>query len=499
MAFAVMTVAFAHPGTTHGEESGAPGWPGFLGPGGIAVAPASDAGVLAELGKNEQNVLWKVESGSGRSSPCVTGDFLFLTSTEEAGQLLVMTAYDRRDGSIAWQHKVKGEVEKSYAHKAANPAQPTACTDGKRVVFYFGGYGLIVCDVPSGKVIWGKRFPDTSQMFGTGDSPLLFDGGVILVRDGGKDSAIHCFDITDGKLKWKSVRPGLRHTYSSPFLWNNRERKELVVPGTNSLLSYDPKDGRKLWSVDGLCVFPCTTPVGDSERLYFAAWATPNADGVERARQNFWGDIEISEENANDPQWVFKKFDVNGDGKIAEAELPESRGRDAFNFLDANRDGFWDSKEYQVLQNMSAPGKNLMVAVEAGHEGELKEGEGIAWVYSKGKALPYVPSPLIVGGKVYLLKSGGVITCLDAATGKTIYGPKRNGVSGEYYASPVAWGDKVILCAQRGVVLILGSGDEMKVLGENQIGDEIYATPAIVDGVIYFRTDKHLLAIGKKD
>ena len=148
---------------------------------------------------------------------------------------------------------------------------------------------------------------------------------------------------------------------------------------------------------------------------------------------------------------------------------------------------------------MSAPGENLMVAVEAGHEGKLKEGSGIVWTYSKGKALPYVPSPLVVGGRVYLLKSGGVITCLDAATGKTVYGPMRNGVSGEYYASPVAWGDKVILCAQRGIVLVLETGDEMKVLSENQFGEEIYATPAIVDGVIYLRTDKHLMAIGRKD
>ena len=70
---------------------------------------------------------------------------------------------------------------------------------------------------------------------------------------------------------------------------------------------------------------------------------------------------------------------------------------------------------------------------------------------------------------------------------------------GEYYASPIAWGDKIILCAQRGIVLVLEDGDEMKVLHEHKLGEEIYATPAIAGGVLYLRSKDHLWAFGRKE
>ncbi|MEM9282436.1 MAG: PQQ-binding-like beta-propeller repeat protein, partial [Verrucomicrobiota bacterium] len=419
---------------------------------------------------------------------------IYLSSSEEGGRVLVMTAFDRSDGSVSWQRRVDGEAEDGYVHRAARPAQPTPCTDGGRVFFHFGGYGLITCDVESGEIRWEKRFPFTERSFGTGSSPVVIDDAVLLVKDGGDDGALWCFDAYDGEVRWKAPRPGLRHGYASPFAWRNRERTEVVVPGTNSLRSYDVEDGRLLWWVDDLCVFPCTTPVGDGERLYFAAWATPNADSEEQFRANFWGDLEITDEQAEDPAWFFERFDENGDGKVAVGELPDSRGRDAFRFVDRDEDGFWTPEEYKIMAGLSAPGRNLMVAVEAGRDGALSEGEGVLWTVTK--ALPYVPSPLLVKGRLYLVKSGGVVTCLDAETGEAIFGPARCGVSGEYYASPVAWGDRVLLCAQRGMVLVLDGSDELNVLAVNEFGEEIYATPAIVDGVLYLRSAEHLWAIG---
>lgn len=473
-------------------------WPGFLGPGGIAVAPVTH-NMPIEFGEDGKLVLWKVPSGSGHSSPCIRGRHLFLTSSEDAGRTLVMTAYDRTNGEVLWQHSLRGDVEKSFGHQASDPAAPTPCTDGDRIFFYFGGYGLVACDLRTGNLLWEKRFDFTPHMFGTGDSPVLLGDTIILARDGGKDSALWCFDVNTGDLRWKSPRPGLGHNYSSPFVWKNRERTEIVMPGTNSLSSYDPKDGKLLWSVGDLCVFPCTVPTGDRDRLYFAAWATPNADGEERNRQNYWGDINLTDEEAKDPGYTFTHFDTNGDGKIARDELPDSRGRDAFNFVDRNKDGFWSPNELAVLDARKAPGRNLMVAVNAGHEGELTEGNGIAWTYGNTKALPYVPTPLLVDGRLYLVKSGGIVTCLDADSGEAIYGPKRSGVSGEFYASPVAWGKRILLCAHRGTVLVLEEGEALKVLAENDFGEAIYATPAIVDDILYLRSADHLWAIAQGD
>lgn len=482
---------FVSPSGSRGEESG--GWPGFLGAG--AGARIEGAIPPLEFGRDGKNVLWKVACGEGHSSPCVSGNRLFLTSAEEGGRVLVMTAFDRRDGSVAWERRIDGEVENRYGHRAAHPAMPTACTDGERVFFHFGGYGLIACDVATGDTVWEKRFPFEARTFGTGTSPVLLGDAVVLSRDGTADSAIWCFSAADGSVRWKIPRPGFGGCYATPCVWRSRSGTEIVVPGTNSLRGYDPGDGRLLWSVGGLCVFPCTTPVGDEDRLYFAAWATPNADPGERARAGFWGDREISEEEAEDPNWLFEQFDADGDGRIEPSELPDSRGRDAFNYVDRNADGFWTPGELaSTVGGSRIPGRNLMVAIEAGARGELEEGAGIAWTHDEG--IPYVPSPLVAGGRVYLVKSGGLVTCLDAVTGEVFQDAERCGVSGEYYATPIAVGDRLLLCSHRGVVLVLSLERQPKVVARNELREAIYATPAVVDGVLYLRTASHLWAVG---
>jgi outer membrane protein assembly factor BamB len=138
------------------------------------------------------------------------------------------------------------------------------------------------------------------------------------------------------------------------------------------------------------------------------------------------------------------------------------------------------------------------VAVDAGHEGELTEENGIAWTFGNTKALPYVPTPLLVNGRLHLIKSGGIVTCLDADSGEALYGPKRSGVSGEFYASPIAWGSHILLSSHRGTVLVLEDGETLNVLAENDFGEAIYATPAIVDDILYLRSAEHLWAIGQE-
>jgi len=76
----------------------------------------------------------------------------------------------------------------------------------------------------------------------------------------------------------------------------------------------------------------------------------------------------------------------------------------------------------------------------------------------------------------------------------------RLGALGDYYSSIVAAKGKLYLASQRGVVTVLAAGDEFKVLARNEFGEEIFATPAIVEGVLYYRTPKHLYAfVGKGD
>jgi outer membrane protein assembly factor BamB len=140
-----------------------------------------------------------------------------------------------------------------------------------------------------------------------------------------------------------------------------------------------------------------------------------------------------------------------------------------------------------------APGRNVLVAVRAGGRGDITETH-IVW--EKTKALPYVASPTIHDGRVYYLKKGGFISCLDVSSGKMHY-QERLGLGGEYYATPIGVGDRIVVAAERGAVFVLSNGDTFEVVARNELGEGMRATPAVVDNTLYVRTSDHLWAFGE--
>ena len=118
----------------------------------------------------------------------------------------------------------------------------------------------------------------------------------------------------------------------------------------------------------------------------------------------------------------------------------------------------------------------------------------VAWEIQRG--IPETPSLLYCRGKLYLLRDGGVLTCLEAATGKELF-RQRIGAAGQYTASPIAAGDKVLRASIRGVVTVIQVDDELKILAKNDFGDKIFATPAVAENKIYLRTSGHLYALGE--
>jgi outer membrane protein assembly factor BamB len=93
--------------------------------------------------------------------------------------------------------------------------------------------------------------------------------------------------------------------------------------------------------------------------------------------------------------------------------------------------------------------------------------------------------------------NGGTVTCQTAGTGTRKYIEKL-GAGGAYYASLVAGDGKVFASSMQGVVTVFEAGDTLKILARNDLGERIMATPAIVEGRIYVRTDKNLYAFGSK-
>jgi outer membrane protein assembly factor BamB len=118
----------------------------------------------------------------------------------------------------------------------------------------------------------------------------------------------------------------------------------------------------------------------------------------------------------------------------------------------------------------------------------------VAW--EEQHALPEVPSPLYYQGRLYVVTNGSIASCYDAQTGKMLY-RQRLGAPGFFYASPVAANGNVYAASYNGIVVVFKADDHCQVLARNNLGEQIVATPALVDGRIYVRTEGHLYAFGE--
>ena len=112
-------------------------------------------------------------------------------------------------------------------------------------------------------------------------------------------------------------------------------------------------------------------------------------------------------------------------------------------------------------------------------------------------SIPEVPSPLYHDGHLYFVKNGGILTCLELATGKRVYRIRTRG-TGTHYASPIIADGKLFSLAGNGQVSVIRLGPRPVVLALNDLREETYASPAIVDGTIYIRTHTRLYAFGLK-
>jgi outer membrane protein assembly factor BamB len=103
-------------------------------------------------------------------------------------------------------------------------------------------------------------------------------------------------------------------------------------------------------------------------------------------------------------------------------------------------------------------------------------------------------SPLVHGGCVYCVNRSGVLTCGDAATGQLHW---RLRLKGRFWATPLAAGDRLYLVNSDGLAQVVGLGPKGKVIGTGDFGEKILSTPAIADGALYVRSDRHLWKIAR--
>src|SRR5215211_7945140 len=203
-----------------------PAWPRFRGPGGSGVADGQKPPV--EIGP-DKNVKWKVPAPGGLSSPIVAGDLLVFTAFED-GKLYTV-AYHRADGKEAWRREVPAKKIEAYFKGEGSPAASTPATDGERIVSYFGSCGLFCYDL-AGKELWRHDLPtaQTVAEFGSGTSPVMTDGLVVLVRDVVNDPKIIALDVATGSVKWEKPRKS-SVSYGTPVVLDGPGGKQVVAAG----------------------------------------------------------------------------------------------------------------------------------------------------------------------------------------------------------------------------------------------------------------------------
>jgi outer membrane protein assembly factor BamB len=136
----------------------------------------------------------------------------------------------------------------------------------------------------------------------------------------------------------------------------------------------------------------------------------------------------------------------------------------------------------------------IAVAVRPGGTGDVTGSERVLWKHDKGTA--YVPSPILVDGLLYLVTDKGLVSCLDAKTGKVHYEGGRPPVGASFMASPVAVGGYLLLPSMDGDTVVLKQGATHEVVRSNPLGEPIAASIAVAAGRLYIRGEHHLFAIG---
>jgi outer membrane protein assembly factor BamB len=423
-------------------------------------------------------VEWKTTLPVGNSSPVLTADRIFLTGHE--GDRLFTLCLDRATGKILWRREVPAARQEKL-NKLNDRAAPTPATDGKNVYAFFGDFGLVSYG-PDGNERWRLPLGPFTNLHGMAASPILVDGKLIQNCDQDVGSFLLALDPATGKTVWRTDRSEVVHGFSTPAVYRPKTGPtQIIVPGSYQLTAYAADTGQKVWWARGLTWQVKSAPVIDGDTLYFNGWA-PGGDPGEQFELPPWSEAAA-------------QADANRDGKLAKEELPKPWWpTGSWDAIDLNDDGLLDERDWTFFRARRAA-RNSTLAVKLGGRGDVT-GTHVLWRFSK--SLPDVPCPLLYQGVLYLVRTGGILTTLNPKTGEILKQARLQGALEDYYASPVGADGKVYVLSQGGKGVVLKATGDWEVLAINDLEDECFATPAVVDDKIYLRTRHTLYCFKKK-
>jgi hypothetical protein len=152
-----------------------------------------------------------------------------------------------------------------------------------------------------------------------------------------------------------------------------------------------------------------------------------------------------------------------------------------------------DARDWKFYRARRAA-RNVMMAVRPGNDrGDITE-KAVVW--QTDRFVPQVSSPLLYGGVLYTIKDGGILSSIDPKTGAILKTARLEGALDAYYSSPIAADGKLYLAGENGKVSVLRPGAEWAPIAVNDLGENVYATPAVVANRLYIRTAAALYCFG---
>lgn len=370
-------------------------WPWWRGPSRNGIA--GDTPVPTRIGDND-NLVWKVPvPGRGHSSPIVAGDRIFLTTADTNDQIHSILAFDRKTGESLWAREVNrgGFPEKNHPNNTE--ASPTIACDGERVVatFYHHDKIFAVCLDLDGKPVWQKevcRFRPRNYEYGYAPSPILHQKTVIISAEDAAESTLTALDRVTGERAWQITR-SKNTSYSSPVIAHLAGKDQLLISGANKVWSYNPTNGKSLWSANGTTAATCGTMVWDKDTV-FASGGYPGSETV--------------------------AMKSDGSGKV-----------------------LWRNKQKCYEQSMMATGGYLYALTD--------QGVAYCWRATDGKEMwkerlkgPVSASPVLTNGNIYWANELGTMYVFRATPDKFDL-IAENQIGSDSFPSPAICGGQIFL------------------------------------------------------
>ena len=444
-------------------------WSRFRGPNGTGIVP--DARYPIEFGPS-RNLKWRSTVRPGKSSPVLSRRHVFLTAYD-AGALYTQ-CFDRETGRLLWERQ-----EAPARHEDANglnePSASTPVTDGENVYVFFRDFGVVSYDA-AGAVRWKKPMGPFANREGAAASPIIAASSLILVLDQLERSEIVALSLSTGAVQWRVARPEKVEAWATPVLYAPPgQPAQIVTAGGGLFGGHAVESGARLWTHPGVAPTMVASPVVAGDTVVGFGYGFDSLPPFAE---------------------VLTRNDKDGDGRVSTTESGEDGWLIGIAKFYGNRDGFIVESEW-LAASAAIVAPSSLVAVSLVRE----SGGGISarelWRYEKS-FFGVVPSPLVLDGLVYTIKNGGILTILRADTGEVVKTGRVGSAAASYTASPVATGGRIYFANEDGIVVVVRAGKDSEALAANDLGEPVFATPALSEGRIYVRGQKSLFSFGGK-